>query len=176
MTLQDYNTAMSMAMSFIKDKLEAQGHGTRGDSKLVDSMEFEVELKNNTEVIGKMLMEHYYFVVEKGVTPARIPYTPGVKRDDRSLYIEGLMRYWAKKGLSGTDKMSATFATARKQKEEGIPTRNSYRFSKDGTRLKFIEDTLTKYENEVYTLLENRITENIGLFFNKVYNNFEKSL
>jgi hypothetical protein len=70
--------------------------------------------------------------------------------------------------LGFADAKRASFATANKHKKEGIPLSSSKRFSRDGTRLHFIRDTLDKNLQEVYNLIERTVGTEIELTFTAV--------
>lgn len=166
---EDVGFAMSLLKLQLKSKLEAQGHGRRGVSKLIDSIDYEIE-STATIMVAGMYMEDYYIFVEKGVKASRIPYYPGSGRKT-SKYIQGLIRFWRlKKGLSPRAAKRAAFATANKHKKEGMPSRSSFKFSKDGTRLGFLDSTLKKYENQVFEILDRRIGDKVELAFTDILN------
>ena len=165
----DVGYVMSLLKLELQAKLEAQGHGRRNTSKLIQSIEYEITATSNILVAG-MYMEDYYVFVEKGVRASRIPYSRGSGRKT-SKYIDALVRFWRfKKGLSPKEAKSAAFATANKHKKEGMPTRASFRYSKDGTRLGFLEITLNKFEPEVTKILERRIGNEVELTFTNILN------
>ncbi len=58
-----------------------------------------------------------------------------------SRYIQGLIEFFINKGLSENEAKGAAFATAKTHAREGMPTSGSYRFSKNGRRLKFIDES-----------------------------------
>lgn len=155
----DMSEEVGLMMSYLKlrlkSKLETQGHGKRGRSKLIDSMEFKIR-KEATIIVGEMYMQDYYRFVDRGVKAANIPYTPGKGRARVSKYIQGLFTFWRRKGLAAKQALSASFATARKHSIEGMPTRRSFRFSKDGTRLGFVRDL------DLEDIAEKAIIDKIG--------------
>lgn len=151
----DLGFVMSMLKLELTSKLEAQG---RKNSNLAKNMDFEIEASANV-LIASMYMDNYYIFLEKGVSAARIPYTRrnrGQGRGGTSKYIQGLISFFRRKGLPTKEATSASFATANKHKSEGMPTRKSFRFSRDGTRLGFVESTLMKFEDDVVNILERR--------------------
>ena len=168
---EDVAYVMSLLKLELKSKLEAQGHGSRNASKLIDSVEFDITASANILVAG-MYLEDYYIFVERGVNASRIPYGGrGTGRGGTSKYIQALIRYWRlKRGLPEKEAKRAAFATANKHKEEGMPTRSSFRFSKDGTRLGFVESTLKTYESRVAEILEQRIGNNIDTTLTNILN------
>lgn len=173
----DVAYVMSLLKLELKSKLEAQGHGKRGSSKLIDSIDFEIEAGAQIIVAG-MYMEDYYIFVEKGVRANRIPFSGrGKGKGTTSKYIQNLIRYWRfKRGLSGKEAVRAAFATANKHKKEGMPTRSSFKYSKDGTRLGFVESTLNKFEEKVFEILERRVGNNVEIAFTNVLNDVANNL
>jgi hypothetical protein len=49
------------------------------------------------------------------------------------------------RGLGSREALSAAFATAKKHKREGMPSRGSYAFSSNGRRTGFVKNTLEQY-------------------------------
>ena len=90
----------------------------------------------------------YFKFVDQGVKPSRIPYRSGRGRGGKSKYIQALIAFWRKKGAA--DPKAAAFATAAKHKKEGMPTRNSFKFSRTGKRTEFINEMLKKHEDNIF--------------------------
>lgn len=123
-------------------ELAAQGHELTG--KLSQSIMFEVS-KDGSAVVGQMFMEDYGVFVDVGVQAQNIPFggTGGGRRGGKSQYIQGLISFWEKRGLSGRDAIGAAFATAHVHKREGMPSRASYAYSNTGERTGFVRDAIT---------------------------------
>lgn len=122
-------------------ELVAQGHELTG--KLSNSITFETS-KDGSAVIAQMFMEDYGVFVELGVQAQNVPFGGrGGGRGGKSQYIQGLISFWEKRGLSGREAIGAAFATAHVHKREGIPSRASYAFSNTGERTGFIRDAIT---------------------------------
>ena len=121
------------------NELEQQGH--RDTGKLIDSIEYEI--LTDTDTI-KIVFTYLYYgdIVETGVKPANIPFggSTGAKT---SKYIEALKNWAKRKGFKKP--LSAAFAIANKHKMEGMPTKNSYRFSSNGRRKYWRSFTLNTY-------------------------------
>lgn len=170
--------AIQYVMSLIKlelqDKLQAQGHGVKGRSKLIDSMEWSIK-RVATLYVADMLMEDYGVFVDKGVTAGRIPFNPGSGKKV-SKYITGLYNFWLKKGLNSKEALSASFAVAKKHKKEGMPTRSSFRHSKDGTRLKFQTSTLEELDKRIFDILTDAVGNAGEVYMTTILNNFENSV
>ena len=123
----------------LRNELEAQGH--RDTGKLIDSIEYEI--LTDTDTI-KIVFTYLYYgdIVETGVKPANIPFgkSTGAKT---SKYIEALKNWAKRRGFKKP--LSAAFAIANKHKKEGMPTKNSYRFSSNGRRKHWRSFTLNTY-------------------------------
>lgn len=133
-----------------KNELVRQGHSLTGE--LENSIRYEfTKLPNVVQTI--VFMANYGKYVDKGVKAADIPFSEGSGRKS-SKYIDGLQRFWILKGLPEDEALSAAFATAKKHKKEGMPTRDSYRFSQNGKRKGFFTDTVTEFREEIENLKE----------------------
>lgn len=164
---EDVAYVMSLLKLELTEKLEIQGHGKRATSKLIQSIESEVEALANVTV-GRMYMNDYYVYIEHGIKAGKIPYRGRTGKGGTSRYIEGLIKHFQLKGKGRKESKRAAFATANVQKKEGMPTRNSYKYSQDGTRLGFLSSTLIKNENAVNDILERRTGSRIELLFTEM--------
>lgn len=129
----------------IKSKLilefKAQGHQLTGS--FINSIEFDVVIDD-----GKFQITYSYAMygiyLRKGVAASRIPYSGRgkgrVSTGRTSKYIQALIAYARKRGMRNPKR--AAFAIAAKHKREGMPTRASYRFSRNGRRTLFQESIL----------------------------------
>lgn len=156
---QSLEKVMRILQHRLRKKLEAQGHNLTG--RLAKSLEYEVVFENGA-FVGRMGGEDYGLFLEFGIRPEKIPYSPGRGRGGRSQYIQGLVKFWKKKGLNEREALSAAFATANVHKREGIPTRASYQFSRTGTRTGFITEVLNESIFEIQGLMEDEF-EGVGL-------------
>ena len=76
----------------------------------------------------------------------------------KSKYIDGLTDFAKKRfGLNDKEAQSAAFAIAKKQKKEGMPTKNSFKFSKNGKRTGFIDDTIQNATPAIEKIIEESI-------------------
>jgi len=147
---------MSLLRLELQSKLQAQGRGSSKDSALSKSLEYEIKASANV-LIASMYANEYWVYVENGVKASRIPYSRGPKRGGTSKYIQALIKFFRfKVGKSEKKATRLAFATANKHKKEGMPTRASFRFSRDGTRTGFVESTLKKHEDKVTEILERK--------------------
>lgn len=161
---------MSQIKLRIRAELEAQGHVLTG--KLRDSIDFEIEQKPNL-IRALLYMEDYGESIDQGIPAANIPFS-GVGGGGTSQYIQGLFSFWLLKGLSSDEALSAAFATANKQKQEGMPTRDSFFHSSNGRRTGFFSDTLLELEDEIASLGNSMENEGAILVSNLITERFEK--
>ena len=143
--------------------LEAQGHSLTG--KLRDSIVYEINA-DGSGMTATVLMEGYGQFVETGVTADRIPFSIGGQRGakgGRSLYIQGLIRFWEHRGLSGREAMGAAFATAIVHKRQGMPTTNAHGYSSTGERTGFIRTVLDSSIPKIQKLLEDKYAATVSL-------------
>ena len=150
--------ALTIAESLLRTEYIAQGHVNRG--RLINDMEKEVRSIGRL-VVGELLVNDYARVLETGVRPGNIPYRRG-SGATRSRYIQGLWRYFLSKGLGRKEALGAAFATATIHKREGMPTRRSLAFSKNGRRTKAIENAFNprnlKKVEEIFTSVQMELT------------------
>lgn len=135
--VESLEAVLKLIQEELRAELVAQGHRLSG--KLEKSLQYKIEV-SSTIAIGRIYSEDYGIFVELGVEPGRIPFGKqkgGGKKT--SLYIQGLISFWEKRGLSGREAVSAAFATAKVHAREGMPSRASYRFSSTGQRTGFIK-------------------------------------
>jgi hypothetical protein len=125
----------------LRIELKAQGHYLTG--RLHDSIQYKITQGGDT-VTAVIECEDYGLAMEFGVKSSRIPYTPGGGQGGTSRYIQGLIRFFELRGVTGRDAVSAAFATATVQSREGIPTANSFSFSSNGARTGFASTTLER--------------------------------
>lgn len=154
------------------DTLVAQGHVAT--SGLIKSVSGAVNVLLN-ETRYEMSMFDYGLIVDKGVKPERVPFTPRrvgqVKRTRPSRYVTALMDWVRVKGLTtGLEKevRAMAFAIARKHKREGIPTKGSARFSQTGKRLDFIQETISRVDDRITQLISDQFETAILEAINQV--------
>lgn len=155
----------------IKSELKEQGHLHTG--KLFNSIKANATTEGK-EVALNVDMQDYFEFVNRGVKANRIPYGGRRTGKKRSKYIEALINYFKQKGKSIQEAKAAAFATARKHKQEGMPTKGSYAYSSNSRRLKFIEEStdVSKSIDELETQIQDEIEKEYNLIFDK----FEKAV
>ncbi len=150
-------------------ELRDQGHSLTGE--LITSLEYRVRTTAGSVVV-EFLSNEYGAYLNTGVSSSRIPYTPGGKRrGGQSKYIQGLIRYVERRmGLRGREAVGVAFAIARAHKREGMPTRASYRFSKNGRRTGWVDVILKQESDEI----ERQVREFVGRELEILFLNFIK--
>lgn len=148
--LQD---AMKRLQDDLRKELKAQGHYLTG--KLNDSIEYDIRVEGDF-IRAEMEIEDYGLAMEFGVPASRIPYTPGAGGGGTSKYIQGLIRFWNLRGVTGREGVRAAFATAAKHKREGMPTRSSFAFSTTGERTGFASTVIERDLELIGRILEEK--------------------
>ena len=141
----------------LRRQYRLQGHNLTG--KLIASIEDKVTL-TVTGAKVQVLIVDYGVIINNGTPASRIPYTPGGGRGGTSKYIQGLQNFARlRMGLNAREALSVAFAIAKKQSKEGMPTKGSFRFSKNGKRTGAIEDTLEIIDNKIVELTSDFVEE-----------------
>lgn len=145
----------------VKAELEAQGHKMTGD--LYNSIKYEIRSEASKVIIDYSFLD-YGMVQNYGIKPNKIPYKPGSGKKE-SKYIDGLKFFVLKRmGLVGKEAERVAFAIARKHKTEGMPTKGSTAFSKNGRRTNWIGEGIaeaTPKVNEAISKYFPMVIENI---------------
>ena len=144
--------ATDLCYDAIANEYIAQGHNNTGKS--LASFETDV-IQDGSKTIGLLFVPNHVVILNEGVSPQRIPYSPGSGRG-QSKYINGLIEYFKTKGLSDKEAKGAAFATAKKHKQEGLSTKSSSKYSSTGKRQNFIEEAIKGIESELESLLINK--------------------
>lgn len=163
-------SALEELISDFQDELRQQGHVLTGN--LVNSMELSL-IEGKDQIIGTISFQDYGAFVERGVPASRIPFSGSSGRGGTSKYIQGLIRFFQIKGLSGNEAIRAAFATANKHKREGMPTRASYRFSSNGARTGFITRRLAQAEPRIIARISDEVAQTIEI---RIFNLFQNQL
>lgn len=134
--------------------IDTQGHNLTG--RLKGSFE-TVSKPSPNGIQADILVEGYGQFVDQGVKANRIPYSGRSGRGGKSKYIEGLKDFFIRRGRGATEALRAAFATAAKHRREGMPTRASYRFSRNGKRTDFITDEIPGIETDLAQTIEGTV-------------------
>lgn len=168
--LFDVEKSLGKVGRFIIDKLREelinQGHENTG--RLISELRYDI-VKDADGFTLQIFMDKYGIFVNNGVTGSRIAYNRGSGAKN-SLYIQALMEWIRQKGIESGDRevKNFAFAIANKHKKEGMPTSGSSRFSKNGRRTGFIDDTIEKNSFEVANELTFDIGNSVEIFFDNL--------
>jgi len=136
---------MQYVREVVRQELKDQGHVNTG--RLV--REAEVKVRKTGEVIkGLLLLNDYFEHLEYPLPADRVPYERGSGARS-SKVVDALTRFFRTLGKSPKEAKGAAFATLNKWKQEGRPTKASFRFSKNGRRTGFLEASVQKIESEI---------------------------
>lgn len=139
-----------------------QGHHLTGGWE--ESLQYTIVGSSvDTTITGTMNL--YGIFVDRGVTADRVPYGGGNTGATTSKYIQGLKNYWMLRGLGEREALSAAFATAKKQKSEGMPTAASSAYSETGQRTQFIAIT----DQEVTPKVNEFISSGVDAIVDEVF-------
>jgi len=161
---------LQRGLDFIVDKIKkeitAQGHVATG--KLINSIRTEIKRTGDT-LTGRIYIQDYGFILDKGVRPGRVPYSRG-SGAGTSKYIEALIGWIniVRPGMSLMERKSFAFAIATKAKREGHPTRGSFSFSRNGRRTNWSEHAIKNNRRTVVELMD--LAEPIAAMFRDMVN------
>ena len=148
---------LSYAVRAVRKELSDQGHTLTGS--LSRSVATDIQ-SGEEQITGRISMNEYFAYLERRLPANRVPYRRG-SGAKRSKVVEALERYWKLRGLAPKEARSATFATLNKWKQEGRPTRASFRFSKNGRRTGFLEATIDEINANAQDILLGEATNEI---------------
>jgi hypothetical protein len=140
---------LALAKDSVKKELQEQGHVLTG--ALINTIETELQAKRFA-IIGLVWLNDYFHYLDRALPADKVPYQPGSGRRS-SKVVTALERYWRLRGLSPKEATRATFATLNKWKQDGRPTRASFRFSKNGRRTGFLAATVERIEAQAEEVL-----------------------
>ena len=139
--------SLLIVREYLREELAAQGHPLTGRL----SQSFTFSFSETADVFsGAIVSEDYAVYIDAGVPANRVRYP-----------IRVMIRYFLLRGLPGKEATRAAYATRAVQQREGIPTRGSYAFSKNGRRTGFIKQGVTAALSEVSDIFENTIGHSV---------------
>ncbi|RFM30032.1 hypothetical protein [Deminuibacter soli] len=144
-------------ISNIKQELRLQGHFLTGalEQSLHDAI---AQLPDGVDLQATAL--GYIEDLEKGVPSNHIAID--------ATSIAAMTRYvQLRMGYKGKQATKVAIAILKKQQKEGMPTRNSYQFSKTGNRLESVADTFYKNDNRYTGMIDNVVIGELDAEFNK---------
>jgi hypothetical protein len=162
------NNVAEIIVVELQTELIQQGHNLTGS--LVKSIEYKVDQEKDALIYAFMYNDYGKFV-NRGVKAANIPY--GGKRGNggTSLYIQGLIDFVKKLGVTGEkESKSFAFGIAAKHKKEGMPTKSSYKFSRNGRRTMFQGQVILKIEKQIPSLIDKYLFGEIETVFSEMVN------
>lgn len=145
----------------LKQELRDQGHYLTG--RLENSIAPQTEVNKNGVSLD-ITAEDYIDDVNEGI--------PGNHIDVTDLtYIRGLAEYAKKRFgiLNEKEALTAAFRIARRHRKEGMPTRNSYQFSKTGERTQAIEISYDSHARENENLIESSFDKELDNLIDKTF-------
>lgn len=160
------NTILFKAAQFLEEHIirgwEAQGHNMTGAWE--DSITSTSVAPNHIEGLAKS----YGAIVNAGVTPGRIPYGGQPTGATTSKYIQGLVGYFMAKGANEKQALSYAFATAKKQKQQGMSTEASRLYSSTGERQNFLQGVIDAIGLQLDTMVLDGMDELITAEVNEL--------
>jgi hypothetical protein len=134
-------------------ELRDQGHSLTGE--LISSLEYQVQLTAKGMTVSFFASEYGQYL-NTGVAAGRIPFS-GISRlggGKTSAYIQGLIRFVERRmNLRGKEGISVAFAIARAHKRDGMPTRGSFRYSKNGRRRGWVDTIITEDQDKIQSMV-----------------------
>lgn len=165
-----FKTISDFVVIKLARELLNQGHQNTG--ALISSLKGVVSQIRDGIEISVVTNKTYWRQINYGVKANRIPYRGRTGRGGKSAYIQALIAYFKQKGAS--DPKAAAFATATKQRKEGMPTRASFRFSSTGKRTDFIGEMLKKHDRNISDQVFDEGFKVLGTKIDKVFSKFDK--
>lgn len=151
----------------LRKTLIVQGHNLTGN--LASSIEaYTLDTLNGYFI--RFYWEDYGVPLDTGVPAEKIPFSPGSGKRS-SNYIDGLIKYVKQRMNITGDKeaKSIAFAIAYKQKQEGMSTVSSKRFSSSGKRNNWVNNTLEAIDDKLTLLINDALYEIMNdMIFNAV--------
>ena len=149
------NILGSFIVSQFQEELREQGHDNTG--KLIDSLRPEVVNLGDAWEVRIVGLDYAKFV-NYGIKPGK------------KLNPFALAKWVEQKGIASGEKEIKSIAFAIRQKifQEGMPTENSLKFSKTGSRTDFISITINKNSkfifSEILNIFKDDTTEKLNEF------------
>lgn len=148
---RNFADAMKREVKMGRDELTAQGH--RASGKLIDTMEYVVTADGKLqEVTAEILVQDYGITINDGLEAAKVPRSGAAAQK----YVSGLID-WArlvKSDLDSSERRQFALNVYAKHKEEGMPTKASFAFSRNGRRTGWIEAAYKDSEGRILEALE----------------------
>jgi hypothetical protein len=142
--------------------------------KVVKDLEFKSKQETNKIILSGFTYP-YGNIIAAGVKSGKIPYSGRSGRGGTSLYIQALQNYAKERMNISDDKksLSIAFAIAATQKEEGMPTMNSYKFSTSGKRLDWVQEAFKNNEEKIAEAISQFAFGQLSVSFDVMINKWQ---
>lgn len=158
------NKVAEVVLISVRNELEAQGHKMTGD--LYNSIKYEVKAETSKVLIEYSLYD-YGMVQNYGIKPENIKIGKGL--------IDGLTKFVEKRiGKSGKEATSIAFAIANKMKKEGMPTKNAFKYTKNGRRTNFIGEGIKEATPKVIETINKVFSEVVNMIMVQAFTEISK--
>lgn len=165
--MRELEMVSNFVIAELRKTLQVQGHNLTGN--LASSIEaYTLDTLNGYFI--RFYWEDYGVPLDTGVPAEKIPFSPGSGKRS-SKYIDGLIKYVQQRMNITGDKeaKSVAFAIAYKQKQEGMSTDGSKRFSSSGKRNNWVNNTLEAIDDKLTLLINDALYEIMNdMIFNAV--------
>lgn len=122
----------------------------KASGSLINSFAHDIVIANEFDLTIQIKGLDYWKVVEYGVNPSAIPYSPQNRSGkESSLYIQGLMNWIKVKGIASDNQTIKAIAFAIATKQTGQSGGGSKGNPMDKNKLGFIKKTQQEREKEV---------------------------
>jgi len=165
--MRELELVSNFVIAELRKTLIVQGHNLTGN--LASSIEaYTLDTLNGYFI--RFYWEDYGLPLDTGVPAEKIPFSPGSGKRS-SKYIDGLIKYVQQRMNITGDKeaKSVAFAIAYKQKQEGMSTDGSKRFSSSGKRNNWVNNTLDAIDDKLTQMINDALGEILdNMIFNAV--------
>lgn len=153
-----FNDANKEITDDIKEQLRLQGHFLTG--ALERSIK-EIVIETPTGFQLTASAAEYMEDLEQGVPSHQISIDPK-SIQELTRYVELRM------GYRGKYAQKVAIAILKKQQKEGMPTKNSYQYSKTGERTEAIKDTFYDNQNKYGQVIDSKVAGVLDSEFNTI--------
>jgi hypothetical protein len=138
----------------VKNEFIAQGHNMTGT--LLDSIKYEIQTEANSAIIEYSLLD-YGMIQNYGVKNYEI------KKPFARPRIEGLIKFVKNRMFkTGKEAEAIAFAIANKHKTVGMPTPESLKYSKTGSRRNWVTDGIKQANPKINETINRIVPEVIS--------------
>lgn len=148
-------TADKLFKRLLRKELLEQGHDLSG--RLSDSIDIKSERVGDAIFIS-VFADYYAKYINEGIKPQDISWK----------MLPTVISYFAKRGLGEHQAKSAAILTIKKWMVEGMPTKESTRFSKNDRRTNFVGYAFDKGDSTINSELSNAFDYELNIYFGKI--------